>query len=51
MILRMTSTESLPIGDVRYGMIGKFVEVPGASHDVHVDATEFVAQHVLDFVS
>jgi pimeloyl-ACP methyl ester carboxylesterase len=30
---------------------GKFVEVPGASHDVHVDATEFVAQHVLDFVS
>lgn len=30
---------------------GRFVEVPGASHDVHVDATEFVAQHILDFIS
>ena len=30
---------------------GRFVEVPGASHDVHVDATEFVARHILDFIS
>lgn len=28
-----------------------FFEVPGASHDVHIDAPDFVASHILEFLS
>jgi 2-hydroxymuconate-semialdehyde hydrolase len=29
----------------------EFIEVPGASHDVHIDAKDFVADKILSFVS
>jgi pimeloyl-ACP methyl ester carboxylesterase len=29
----------------------EFIEIPSASHDVHIDATEFVAETILNFVS
>lgn len=29
----------------------RFFMVPGASHDVHIDETEFVAHHILEFIS